>query len=78
MLKIFHSKSVSSYFLQEIVSIYPALSPPTLSPGASNRVCNALALLQVSIISSFMKFCSLEPHICIYLVISLFNHSWSC
>lgn len=33
--------------IQEIVSIYPALSPPTLSPGASNRVCNALALLQV-------------------------------
>lgn len=33
--------------IQEIVSIYSALSPPTLSPGASNRVCNALALLQV-------------------------------
>jgi hypothetical protein len=29
-------------YMQEIVSIYPALSPPTLSPGASNRVCNAL------------------------------------
>lgn len=35
------------WYLQEIVSIYPFLSPPTLSPGASNRVCNALALLQV-------------------------------
>jgi hypothetical protein len=35
--------------MQEVVSIYPALSPPTLSPGASNRVCNALALLQVSL-----------------------------
>ena len=33
--------------LQEIVSIYPMLSPPTLTAGASNRVCNALALLQV-------------------------------
>lgn len=32
--------------LQEIVSIYPMLSPPTLTPAASNRVCNALALLQ--------------------------------
>ncbi|RWR89025.1 CCR4-NOT transcription complex subunit 9 [Cinnamomum micranthum f. kanehirae] len=32
--------------IQEILSIYPALSPPTLTPGASNRVCNALALLQ--------------------------------
>lgn len=37
-----------SAYLQEIVSIYPVLSPPTLTPGASNRVCNALALLQVS------------------------------
>lgn len=34
-------------FLQEIVSIYPVLSPPNLTPAASNRVCNALALLQV-------------------------------
>lgn len=32
---------------QEIIVVYPALSPPTLSLGASNRVCNALALLQV-------------------------------
>lgn len=32
--------------LQEIVSVYPLLTPPTLSGGASNRVCNALALLQ--------------------------------
>uniref|UniRef100_M8CDC0 Cell differentiation protein rcd1 n=2 Tax=Triticinae TaxID=1648030 RepID=M8CDC0_AEGTA len=31
---------------REIVSIYPALDPPTLSPGASNRACNALALFQ--------------------------------
>jgi hypothetical protein len=32
--------------LQEIVSIYPLLSPPALTAHASNRVCNALALLQ--------------------------------
>uniref|UniRef100_A0A3Q7IBD5 Uncharacterized protein n=1 Tax=Solanum lycopersicum TaxID=4081 RepID=A0A3Q7IBD5_SOLLC len=30
----------------EIISIYPVLSPPTLTPALSNRVCNALALLQ--------------------------------
>ena len=30
----------------EIVSVYPALSPASLSAHASNRVCNALALLQ--------------------------------
>lgn len=56
----FHMKSIEAFVgfsnsvylatwkhVQEIVSIYPSLSPPTLSPGASNRVCNALALLQV-------------------------------
>ena len=32
--------------LQEIVSIYPLLTPPALTAHASNRVCNALALLQ--------------------------------
>jgi hypothetical protein len=28
------------------VSIYPLLAPPALTAHASNRVCNALALLQ--------------------------------
>lgn len=32
--------------LQEIVSVYPLLSPPNLTANVSNRVCNALALLQ--------------------------------
>lgn len=36
-----------SLYVQEIVSIYPVLSPPNLTPAQSNRVCNALALLQV-------------------------------
>lgn len=35
-----------SSLLLEIVYVYPALSPPSLSAHASNRVCNALALLQ--------------------------------
>lgn len=32
--------------LQEIVSVYTYLSPPNLTAHLSNRVCNALALLQ--------------------------------
>jgi CCR4-NOT transcription complex subunit 9 len=32
--------------LQEIVSVYPLLVPPQLTGQISNRVCNALALLQ--------------------------------
>uniref|UniRef100_A0A8R7TLS5 Cell differentiation protein RCD1-like protein n=1 Tax=Triticum urartu TaxID=4572 RepID=A0A8R7TLS5_TRIUA len=43
---LWHSFGTIAALLQEIVSIYPALSPPVLSAGASNRVCNALALLQ--------------------------------
>jgi CCR4-NOT transcription complex subunit 9 len=43
---LWHSFGTIAALLQEIVSIYPMLSPPTLSPHASNRVCNALALLQ--------------------------------
>jgi hypothetical protein len=34
--------------LQEIVSIYPLLSPPSLTNHASNRVCNALAGLALT------------------------------
>jgi CCR4-NOT transcription complex subunit 9 len=43
---LWHSFGTVAALLQEIVSIYPALSPPSLLAAASNRVCNALALLQ--------------------------------
>lgn len=43
---LWHSFGTISALLQEIVSIYPLLSPPSLTAHASNRVCNALALLQ--------------------------------
>jgi hypothetical protein len=46
---LWHSCGTIAALLQEIVSIYPMLSPPTLTAGASNRVCNALALLQVGL-----------------------------
>ena len=43
---LWHSFGTVSALLQEIVAIYPLLSPPSLTAHASNRVCNALALLQ--------------------------------
>ena len=43
---LWHSFGVIACLLQEILAVYPCLSPPTLSAHASNRVCNALALLQ--------------------------------
>ncbi|KAG0451671.1 hypothetical protein HPP92_026300 [Vanilla planifolia] len=52
---------------REIVSIYPFLSPPTLSPGASNRVCNALALLQCVAAHLDTRAQFLNAHIPLYL-----------
>lgn len=43
---LWHSFGTISALLQEIVSIYPFLSPPRLTAAISNRCCNALALLQ--------------------------------
>ncbi len=43
---LWHSFGAIAVLLQEIVSIYPLLTPPSLTAHASNRVCNALALLQ--------------------------------
>eukprot|EP00879_Flechtneria_rotunda_P027001 GHRR01028857.1.p1 GENE.GHRR01028857.1~~GHRR01028857.1.p1 ORF type:complete len:136 (+),score=28.53 GHRR01028857.1:456-863(+) len=43
---LWYSFGTVAALLQEIVSIYPLLSPPALTAHASNRVCNALALLQ--------------------------------
>ncbi|WVZ60793.1 hypothetical protein U9M48_010772 [Paspalum notatum var. saurae] len=45
-LLLWHSFGTMSALLQEIVSVYGPLSRATLSSGQSNRVCNALALLQ--------------------------------
>lgn len=53
--------------LQEVVAIYPALSPPSLSPAASNRVCNALALLQCVASHPNTRNFFLNAHIPLYL-----------
>lgn len=45
-LVLWNSFGVMPSLLQEIISVYPLLSPPVLTAHASNRVCNALALLQ--------------------------------
>ena len=45
-LVLWHSFGVMTSLLQEIISVYPLLNPSQLTAAASNRVCNALALLQ--------------------------------
>ncbi|XP_043689354.1 CCR4-NOT transcription complex subunit 9-like [Telopea speciosissima] len=53
--------------MQEIISIYRSLSSPTLTLGASNRVCNALALLQCVASHSETRTLFLNAHIPVYL-----------
>ena len=45
-LILWNSFGVMTSLLIEITSVYPLLNPPVLTVPASNRVCNALALLQ--------------------------------
>lgn len=43
---LWYSFGTMAILLQEIVAIYPLLSPPKLKGHQSDRVCTALALLQ--------------------------------
>uniref|UniRef100_A0A7E4UN77 CCR4-NOT transcription complex subunit 9 n=1 Tax=Panagrellus redivivus TaxID=6233 RepID=A0A7E4UN77_PANRE len=43
---LWYSYGTMASLIQEVISIYPAIMPPTLTPVQSNRVCNALALMQ--------------------------------
>ena len=43
---LWNSFGTMAALLQEIINIYPAINPPVLTAHQSNRVCNALALLQ--------------------------------
>lgn len=45
-LVLWNSFGVMTVLLEEIISVYPFLNPPMLTASVSNRVCNALALLQ--------------------------------
>lgn len=43
---LWYSSGCVAVLLQEVVAVYSTLSPPTLQVAMSNRVCNALALIQ--------------------------------
>lgn len=61
------SAGVMSALLQEIVSVYPLLAPASLTAGASNRVCNALALLQCVASHNDTRALFLQAHIPLFL-----------
>uniref|UniRef100_A0A7S1CCS5 Cell differentiation protein rcd1 n=1 Tax=Bicosoecida sp. CB-2014 TaxID=1486930 RepID=A0A7S1CCS5_9STRA len=64
---LWHSFGTISALLQEIVGIYPFLSPPALTAHASNRVCNALALLQCVASHAETRSLFLSAHIPLFL-----------
>ncbi|KAH8929666.1 Rcd1-domain-containing protein [Atractiella rhizophila] len=66
-LVLWHSFGVMASLLQEIVSVYPLLIPPTLSAHSSNRVCNALALLQCVASHNDTRHLFLSAHIPLFL-----------
>lgn len=66
-LILWHSFGVMTCLLQEIISVYPLLSPPQLSSSASNRVCNALALLQCVASHNETRLLFLNAHIPLFL-----------
>ncbi|CAH9107705.1 unnamed protein product [Cuscuta epithymum] len=64
---LWNSFGTVAALLQEIVSIYPVLSPPNLTPAQSNRVCNALALLQCVASHPDTRLLFMNAHIPLYL-----------
>nr|XP_031826735.1 CCR4-NOT transcription complex subunit 9 isoform X2 [Nomia melanderi] len=64
---LWHSFGTSASLLQEIISIYPAINPATLTAYQSNRVCNALALLQCVASHPETRSAFLQAHIPLFL-----------
>ncbi|KAL8698719.1 MAG: hypothetical protein Q9201_006418 [Fulgogasparrea decipioides] len=58
---------VMTSLLQEIISVYPLLNPSQLTAAASNRVCNALALLQCVASHNETRGLFLNAHIPLFL-----------
>lgn len=64
---LWHSFGTIAALLQEIVNIYPAINPATLTAHQSNRVCNALALLQCVASHPETRSAFLQAHIPLFL-----------
>lgn len=64
---LWHTPGVVAALLQEIVAIYSLLSPPSLTAHASNRVCNALALLQCVASHHDTRSLFLQAHVPLFL-----------
>ncbi|CAJ2505462.1 Uu.00g128560.m01.CDS01 [Anthostomella pinea] len=66
-LILWHSFGVMTSLMQEIISVYNLLNPSQLTASASNRVCNALALLQCVASHNETRTLFLNAHIPLFL-----------
>lgn len=66
-LILWNSFGVMTVLLEEIISVYPYLNPPLLTASISNRVCNALALLQCVASNSATRTSFLKANLPLYL-----------
>ncbi len=66
-LYLWHSVGTISALLQEIISLYPHLSPPNLTATATNNVCNVLTLLQSLASHNETRSLFLNAHIPLFL-----------
>ena len=64
---LWHSFGTVAALLQEIIHVYPQLNPATLTANSSNRVCNALALLQCLASHQDTRKLFLQAHIPLFL-----------
>lgn len=65
---LWSSFGVMTALLNEIISVYPLLQPQMLSNQLSNRVCNALVLLQCVASHPETKHLFLQAHIPLFLL----------
>ncbi|KAI8053731.1 hypothetical protein BDF22DRAFT_619708 [Syncephalis plumigaleata] len=66
-LILWHAYGVMAILLQEITNVYPILTPDAFTTAVSNRVCNALALLQCVASHNETRGLLLNAHIPLYL-----------
>lgn len=64
---LWHSFGTTAALLQEIINIYPSINPAVLTAHQSNRVCNALALLQCVASHPQTRTVFLQAHIPLFL-----------
>jgi CCR4-NOT transcription complex subunit 9 len=74
---LWYTPGCIAVLLHELVSVYPALNPPTLQTAASNRACNALALVQCIAAHPETRMPFLAAHIPLYLYPFLNTHPQS-